>query len=97
MVFLPAITLSIAKLIDRTQHREFMPSTKKINRVLSKTALPTVIIILIMIVPAFLGQSRTEFLYGNDLLDTASRYSRDRIMIEGNSANPCVSGIGTTA
>ncbi|MGI6141753.1 MAG: MMPL family transporter, partial [Caldicoprobacterales bacterium] len=82
MVFLPAITLSIAKLIDRTQHREFMPSTKKINRVLSKTALPTVIIILIMIVPAFLGQSRTEFLYGNDLLDTASRYSRDRIMIE---------------
>lgn len=82
MVFLPAITLSIAKLIDRTQHREFMPSTRKINRVLSKTALPTAIIILIMIVPAFLGQSRTEFLYGNDLLDTSSRYSRDRIMIE---------------
>ena len=82
MVFLPALTLSITKLIDKTQHREFMPSTKNISRVLSKVALPIVIIILVIMVPAFLGQSRTGFLYGNDTLDTASRYSRDKIMIE---------------
>jgi hypothetical protein len=40
MVFLPAITLSMTKLIDKTQHREFMPSTKNIGRVLVKIAVP---------------------------------------------------------
>jgi len=82
MVFLPAITLGMTKLIDKTRHREFLSGTKNIGKVLLKIAVPMTIIILIIIVPAFLGQSRTEFLYGNDVLDTASRYSRDRLMIE---------------
>jgi len=82
IVFLPAITLSMTKLMDKTKHREFMPSTLNISKVLLKTAVPMAIIILIIIVPAFLGQSHTEFLYGNDLLDSASRYSRDKLMIE---------------
>lgn len=82
MVFLPAVILSITKLIDSTKHREFMPSTKNINKVLSKIALPMVVIILIIILPVFLGQSRTEFLYGNDMLDATSRYSQDKMIIE---------------
>ena len=82
MIFLPALTLSITKWIDATQHREWMPGFKNIGRVLSKISIPALILILLLMVPAFLGQSRTEFLYGNDTLEAASRYGRDKIMIE---------------
>jgi predicted RND superfamily exporter protein len=82
MIFLPALTLSITKWIDATQHREWMPGFKNIGRALSKISIPALILILLLMVPAFLGQSRTEFLYGNDTLEAASRYGRDKIMIE---------------
>jgi predicted RND superfamily exporter protein len=82
MVFLPALTLCIYRLIDKTQHRAFLPGFKNINKVLSKIAAPAVVIIFIMIVPAFLGQGRTNFLYGNDTIDPNTRYGRDTIAVE---------------
>lgn len=82
MVFLPALILCIYKLIDKTQHKAFLPSFGNVNRVLSKIAVPAVVIISIMIVPAFLGQGRTGFLYGNDTVDPNTRYGRDTIAVE---------------
>lgn len=82
MVFLPALTLCIYRMIDKTRHRVFMPGFGNVNRVLSKIAVPAVVIISIMIVPAFLGQGRTGFLYGNDTIDPYTRYGRDTIAIE---------------
>lgn len=82
MVFLPAVILRVYKLIDKTQHKPFMPSLANINKILSKIALPTVILILILIGPAFLGQRHTEFLYGNETIDPETRYGRDTLAIE---------------
>ncbi len=82
MVFLPALTLYIYKMIDRTKHRAFMTGLRKIHLLLSKIAVPAVIIVLILIVPSFLGQSRTSFLYGNDTLDPHTRYGKDTIAVE---------------
>ena len=82
MVFLPALILCIYKLIDKTQHKPLMPSFGNINRVLSKIAVPAVIIIIILIVPAVLGQSKTGFLYGNETVDSSTRYGKDTIAIE---------------
>ena len=64
MVFLPALTIGIYKTIDKTRHRELLPSFSNINRILRKIAVPAVVIVIIIIVPCFLGQSRTNFLYG---------------------------------
>lgn len=82
MVFLPALTLSIYKIIDRTQHRALMPGFGNVNRILSKIAVPAVIIVSMMIIPAFLGQGRTGFLYGNETIDPNTRYGRDTIAVE---------------
>ena len=82
MIFLPVLTLSIYRVIDQTQHREFMPSFENVNRVLWKIAVPVTIIISMMILPAFLGQGHTGFLYGNETIDPNTRYGRDTIAIE---------------
>ncbi len=64
MIFLPAFTLLTFKLIDKTHHRPLMPSFRNVNRVLSKFAIPILILVAIMIIPSFLGQGHTKFLYG---------------------------------
>ncbi|MDR1735310.1 MAG: MMPL family transporter [Oscillospiraceae bacterium] len=64
MIFLPALTMCVYKAIDKTHHRPFMPSYSNIGKVLRKLGVPAVIIVALIIVPCFLGQSRTDFLYG---------------------------------
>lgn len=81
MVLLPALTLSIYKLIDKTRHRALMPSFKKVNRVLSKIAIPAIVAVALLLVPAFLGQGHTRFTYGNNDDDIATRSGRDSVAI----------------
>ncbi len=82
MVFLPALTLGMYKLIDRTQHRELMPSFKNIHRVLMKLAVPVTIAVILLIVPSFLGQREADFTYGNGNAVPTSRSGRDTIAIK---------------
>lgn len=81
MVLLPALTLSVYKLIDKTQHRTLMPSFKNANQVLSKIAIPALVLVALILVPAFLGQGRTAFTYGNSDDDIATRAGRDSVAI----------------
>jgi len=79
MVFLPALTLFVYKFIDRTKHRELMPSFKNVNKVFSKIAIPAVIIVAILIVPTYLGQRQTSFTYGNSVALPDTRNERDSL------------------
>lgn len=82
MLFLPALTLFLYKGVDKLQHRPFMPSFKGIGRVTSKLAIPAVLIIAIMIVPAYLGQGKTDFIYGNQSTDPENPVTQSRLAIE---------------
>ena len=64
MFFLPALTLQVYKTIDKTRHRQFIPSFANVHSFLKRLAIPAIVIVLAIIVPCFLGQSRTDFLYG---------------------------------
>src|SRR5690625_4132070 len=64
MVFLPALTLMFYEYIDRTRHKQFLPTTYPIGKFTLKLRIPVLIVIALLIVPAFLGQSQTNFLYG---------------------------------
>ena len=57
MVFLPALTLLLYKLIDRTAHRALLPSFRNVGAVLAKVRVPALVLVLALVVPAFLGQS----------------------------------------
>lgn len=82
IVFLPALTLCTYKLIDKTKHRPLMPGFNNINKILSRFAVPVMIMVIILVVPSFLGQSRTGFIYGNGSVDINSQNGRDSIAIK---------------
>ena len=77
IVFLPAVTLAVYKLIDRTKHRPFSPSFENVHRVLSKLAIPVTIVVILAFVPSFLAQNRTDFLYGAESAGGDTRASSD--------------------
>lgn len=82
MVFLPAVTLLLFKLIDKTKHRPLMPSFKNIGSVLSKVRVPALILVLALVVPAFLGQAHTVFTYQNSEPDPNLRSGADTLMVQ---------------
>ena len=92
IVFLPAVTLGAYKLIDRTKHRPLSPSFENVHRVLSKVAIPVTVVALLMVVPSFLGQSRTDFLYGAESAGggTRSQFDTEKINEEFGDTNTIV-------
>ncbi|MDR1014329.1 MAG: MMPL family transporter [Coriobacteriales bacterium] len=81
-VFLPALTLALYRVLDRTRHRPLMPSFANIHRVLSKVAVPATLAVILAVVPSFLGQSRTDFLYGAESGGKGTRSQFDTEKIE---------------
>ncbi len=82
MVFLPALTLMFYKWIDKTQHKQLLPSIPNVGKHLLKLRIPALIVVLILIVPAFLGQSQTDFLYGTGDQPENTRAGSDVAEIE---------------
>ncbi|MDK2808255.1 MAG: uncharacterized protein PWP24_990 [Clostridiales bacterium] len=78
MIFLPAITLLFYRWIDKTTHRSFLPKLNGLFSVASKLFFPVALVLFITILPAFLGQQHTNFLYGNSTNTTSSRSGIDR-------------------
>lgn len=82
MVFLPVITLMYYKFIDKTKHQKLIPSFKKPGNWLMKVRIPFLIIALIIVIPCFLAQSNTQFMYGMGSLTETSRVGKDTVYIE---------------
>ncbi|MCL1873850.1 MAG: MMPL family transporter [Clostridiales bacterium] len=83
MIFLPALTICVHKTLEKTRHREIMPTFSNIHNILRRISIPAVLVVAVIIVPCFLGQSQTDFLYGyqaafNEMTgkDTAAAESR---------------------
>jgi predicted RND superfamily exporter protein len=82
MVFLPVVTLLSYKLIDKTKHRKLMPSFKKTGTWLMNVRIPFMILAFVAVIPSFLAQSNTQFMYGMGSITGTSRAGRDTIAIE---------------
>ncbi len=64
MVFLPAITLMFYKWIDKTRHKPLLPNLGNTGSHVVKFRVLSLLLVFILIVPAFLAQSHTNFTYG---------------------------------
>lgn len=64
MVFLPALTLIFYKWIDKTAHKPLLPSFKKVGNAVLKGRFISLILVIVLLAPAFLAQSQTDFTYG---------------------------------
>ncbi|CDQ20678.1 efflux RND transporter permease subunit [Halobacillus karajensis] len=82
MVFLPALTLMFYHWIDRTQHRSFVPDFKNIGKRVMKLRIPSLVLIVLIIVPAFLAQSHTSFIYGTGEHPQNTRAGQDVTVIQ---------------
>ncbi|GIN62700.1 hypothetical protein J27TS8_26930 [Robertmurraya siralis] len=82
MVFLPALTLLFYKWIDKTQHKPLLPSFKKMGNGVVKVRLVSFIFVLLLIVPAFLAQSKTDFTYGIGEQPETTRTGADIVKIK---------------
>jgi predicted RND superfamily exporter protein len=76
-LLLPAFALLSYKLIDKTTHRSLLPSFKGFSRVVTRIAIPVVILALLLAVPAYLGQKSNDFLYGGGKYPKESRAGSD--------------------
>ena len=82
MVFLPALTLLCYKWIDKTQHRRILPKFANIGRYVLKARVPCIIVVAVILVPSFLAQHSSSFLYGMGDMNPETRSGRDVVMIE---------------
>ena len=81
-VFLPSLTLLLYRLIDKTTHRRLLPDFSNVDTVLSKVRIPALILLFILIVPAYLGQSNATFTYLNTSPDPELRTGADMIAVK---------------
>lgn len=81
MIFLPALTLSFYKLLDRTRHRHILPNFTKSGKFFQRLQIPCLLLIAVIIVPSFLAQSHNSFLYGAGSTSPDSRGYRDQLKI----------------
>ncbi len=82
VVFLPALTVMCAKALDRTTHRKFMPDFSRVGKPLGAIRLPALILVLLLAVPAFLGQQNVTFTYLTSEPDPELRYGADYYAVE---------------
>lgn len=68
LVFLPCLAVVASPIIDKTSHRSFMPSFKKLGVFADKTKSIVAVLVAILIVPCYLAQSNISFIYGTDNL-----------------------------
>ncbi|MGL5692801.1 MAG: efflux RND transporter permease subunit [Peptostreptococcaceae bacterium] len=64
MLLLPVLTIYTYKIIDKTQHRPFMPSFEKFSDISLKIGPVVVVIIMLVIGPSFIAQGKNSFTYG---------------------------------
>ena len=65
MVFFPALLLSGNRLIEKTEHRRLTPTFQNVGKGVSKIRVPVFCLILLLMLPAFLGQSHNGYFYGS--------------------------------
>jgi len=82
IVFLPALTLLLFKWIDKTQHKPIIGSFRKIGDKVIKIRIPSLLLVFLLIIPAFLGQSKTDFTYGIGEHPESTRAGSDVLKIE---------------
>lgn len=82
MIFLPAFTLLLHRFIDKTEHRRLVPRADGIGRLIMRARTPFLILALIVVIPSFLAQANTRFMYGTGSIAEMSQVGKDRALID---------------
>lgn len=90
-VFSPGLILYCSKLIDKTEHRSFMPSFNWLGQLVRKLMIPCTIVFAIIIVPSYLASINNSYYYGSSrIFGDETKLGQDKKKIEdafGKSIN----------
>ncbi len=64
--FMPSLILSWMPIIEKTRHREFLPEFDKTSKFVNKVSKGFFIFAMIILIPSYVAQGVTNFMYGND-------------------------------
>lgn len=64
MLLMPCLILMCRRPLERTEHRYLVPSFDKLARGCQRIMIPMAIIVVLIAIPAYLAESRTNFVYG---------------------------------
>ncbi|CDM68920.1 putative membrane protein [Clostridium bornimense] len=64
-IFAPGVILYCSKLIDKTEHRSFMPSFDGVGKLVKRLIMPSVILFAVIIVPSYLASINNDYYYGS--------------------------------
>ena len=83
LVFLPCLAVLCYKLIDKTQHRSFMPTFRGFSYFVMKVKVPVLILFILLAVPSFVAKDRIDFAYGSSEIygDASTQIGADAIRI----------------
>ncbi len=62
---LPNLAVLMHKLIDKTKHKSFIPSFKKVGQVIVKSRIWIIALVIVLIVPSYLSSQKNNYLYGD--------------------------------
>lgn len=81
--FMPSLILCVYKLIDKTQHKSFMPSFKGFGKFIRGVTIPFVVIFAIVMIPSYLASNQNSFFYGSSrIYGEGTEYGEDTARIE---------------
>ena len=70
MFLMPCLILLSLRLLDRTKHTYLIPPFDKFAKVCQKLMVPMAVVVVLVAVPAFLAEGRTDFQYGSSDFNT---------------------------
>lgn len=85
LLLMPALILRFQDRIERTAHRPFLPSFRKMGEFAYKIRIPLTVAVLLLVIPCYIGQGMADFSYGNEALTSSPGmevYDNEQLMNE---------------
>lgn len=82
--FMPSMILKYSAKIEKMRHKPFIRLSNQFGETIYRMRLVLIPIILILVIPCFVGQNMNSFLYGNDALGSSegTKTYADKMAIE---------------
>ncbi len=82
-VFMPAFILSVYKLLDKSKHKQLLPSFRGFGGFVRKISIPMVCIFLIIFIPSYLASNANDYYFGSShIFGEGTRLGDDTAAIE---------------
>jgi predicted RND superfamily exporter protein len=82
--FMPTFLLAVYPWVDKTTHRSFMPNFTNLGRFVHRAKWVILVVVLIVLIPAFKGSRANSFIYGMGAYPEGTRIAEDTAFIENH-------------